>query len=523
MILINSSPKDALKIFQPFLPISVPIGIGFLVAAAEKDGIHVGIVDEQVEEDVLARVADLIKDLPKPYIFGFSVLTAALKSALALSEKLRVLYPDSKIIFGGIHPTALPDEVLAYPQVDAVIRGEGESPLLEFYRCVKAGKDYRHIGSLSYMKDGVPVHNPRSAIRADLTEDPPFPYHRFVHPRYDLGFVMSSRGCPYDCIFCSNRITTGKRYRYRPAAILAEEIQMLNEKYGRNVVGFMDDNFLVSKPRVYELINAIKARGLDKKMNFAFQARGDNVNEKLLQDLYDVGFRNVFFGLETASPEIMKNIKKGETVEDCVAAVKMAKKIGYHVSATFIYGLPGDSHQARMDCVALSLALKIDLIRYNNATPYPGTELYAMALEQKRLYVQGIYENFISVSTFIESPFRPIPFTYVPPGNSEAEIRRDLLYSYFRFYFDSERVRQVFKKPEHGVGWFDAGERWRDSVKKLPAILLLSFYMFCKFVQLFNYCVIKPSTRISAGFFFSVFRGLFSRRPEGAIEKVGAA
>ena len=509
MILINSSPRDALKIFQPFLPISVPIGIGFLAAVAEREGIAVEIVDEQVEEDVLGRIRALTEGLPKPYIFGFSVLTAAMKSAVVLSRKLRTLYPDSIIVFGGIHPTALPEEVLAYPQVDVVIRGEAERSLMEFYRCVKARQDYRHIDSLSYRQGGVVVHNPQSSIRSDLTEDPPFPYHRFSPLRYDLGFVMSSRGCPYDCIFCSNRITTGKRYRYRPARLLADEIEMLHEKYGRRTVGFMDDNFLVSKPRIYEFIEAIKAKGLDKKMRFGFQARGDNVDEKILRDLFEVGFRDVFFGMETASPEIMKTIKKGETVEDCVAAVKMAKKIGYHVSATFIYGLPGDSHKARMDCVELSLALKIDLIRYNNATPYPGTELYEIAKRENRLYVQGVYENFNSVSTFIESPFRPIPFTYVPVGSTESEIRRDLLYSYFRFYLDAERIKQIFQKPERSGGWFNAGSRLPDLLRKIPAVTLLAFFMSCKFIQLFNYCVVRKETRISVRFFLSIFKGIF--------------
>jgi hypothetical protein len=161
-----------------------------------------------------------------------------------------------------------------------------------------------------------------------------------------------------------------------------------------------------------------------------------------------------------------------------------------------------------MDCVELSLALKIDMIRYNNATPYPGTELYEMAKRENRLHIQGVYENFMSVSTFIESPFKPIPFTYVPAGSTENEIRRDLLYSYFRFYFDVERMRQIFRKPEQNVGWFNAGNHLVDVLRKIPAVMLLAFFMFCKFLQLFNYCVIKRETRISLKFFFSVFKGL---------------
>ncbi|MBI2061765.1 MAG: B12-binding domain-containing radical SAM protein, partial [Nitrospirae bacterium] len=422
MILINSSPKDAAKVFQRFLPISVPIGVGFLISALERAGIRAACLDEQVEDHVLDRVAEHVKTMEKPYIFGFSVLTAALKNAVILSKQLRQLYPDSKIVFGGIHPTALPDEVLAYDHIDAVIRREGERPLAEFYRHVKAGTDISSIDGLSYKKNGAIIHNKMSPAMKDLSAEPPFPYHLFTNKRYDLGFIMSSRGCPYDCIFCSNRITTGKKYRYRPADILVQELEELYTKYGKRSVTFLDDNFLVSKPRIYRLINEIRAKGLHEKMNFTFQARGDNADEKLMRDLFDVGFHSVFFGMETANPEMMKTIKKRETVEDCVNAVQIARKIGYHVSATFIYALPGDTHKDRMDCVTLSNDLKIDLVRYNNATPYPGTELYEIAKCQGRLFIQGIYENFISTSTFTESPFKPVPFSYVPPGNTEEEI-----------------------------------------------------------------------------------------------------
>lgn len=519
MILINSSPKNALKVFQPFLPIAVPIGIGFLISAAERAGIKAVCVDEQVEDQVLGRIAELVKTMDKPYIFGFSVLTAAMGSAVILSEQLRKLYPDSKIVFGGIHPTALPDEVLAYDHIDAVIRGEGERSLVEFYKHVKAEKDYTGIDSLSYRKNGMIIHNKRSSVLEDISSDPPFPYHLFTNKKYDLGFIMSSRGCPYDCIFCSNRITTGKRYRYRPADVLVEELETLYSKYGKRSIDFLDDNFLVSKSRTYKLIEEIRKKGLDKKMKFSFQARGDNAEEKLMQDLFDAGFHSVFFGMETVNPEIMKTIKKGETVEDCINAVKIAKKIGYHVSATFIYALPGDTHKDRMDCVTLSNDLRIDLVRYNNATPYPGTELYEIAKGQGRLFIQGIYENFSSVSTFIESPFNPTPFTYVPPGNTEEEIRRDLLFSYFRFYFDLERIRKIFSNPEDNAGWFNAGEKLADILKKIPTLLLLGFFMFCKFIQLFYFCVIKKSTRISLGFFFSIFNGLFPDKKKIDIKK----
>lgn len=489
MILINSSPKDALKIFQPFLPVSVPVGIGCLVAFAEREKIKVKIIDEQIEDDVLGLIFEYVKDFPRPYIFGFSVLTAGFKRAVVLSEELKRIFPDSVILFGGIHPSACPDDVLSYKHIDAVIRGEGERSLVEFYKCVKGGRDFTHLDGLSYRNNGLISHNKIAQDSISLDELPAFPYHLFKSKRYDLSFVVGSRGCPHRCIFCSNRVTTGKKYRYSSTKSIIKDLDWVYNQYfaknpGKRNVQFLDDNLLVNKERIYELIGYIKIKDYDKKMTFSFQARGDNVSYKLLQDLYDAGFKSVFFGLETASERIMKIIKKDETVAQCVDAVKMAKKIGFYVSATFIYGLPGDTHKDRMDCLRLSNELKLDMVRYNNATPYPGTELYEIAKNENRIRIVGQFENFISVSTFIESPFQQIPFSYVPAGSSESEIRNDLLYSYLIFYLDFNKLKQIMTDPNKGAGWFNAGETTINLIKKIPALLLLGANISIKFYKL---------------------------------------
>jgi len=490
MILINSSPKDALKIFQPFLPISVPIGLGCLLAACEQNKIKVKHIDEQIEDDVLGLAEKYVREMTPPYIFGFSVLTPALKNAIILSRKFKKIYPDSKVIFGGIHPTAMPQEVLSYDHIDAVVRGEGESALVELYRHIKAGKDFTAIDNLSYRQNGTIVHNKFSPL-LDINLLPPFPYHLFTSKKYDLGFVVSSRGCPYRCIFCSNRIITGRKYRYRSAQLVVSELETLHYKHNIKFVIFSDDNLCVSKERIYTLIDEIRKKGLDKKMVFSFQSRGDNVNYQLLSDLFNAGFKSIFFGMETASENIMKTIKKDETVAECVSAVRMAKEIGYHVSATFIYGLPGDTHQDRINCVNLSKELKIDMVRYNNATPYPGTELYEIAKKENRLRIEGLYDNFCSVSTFIENPFKKIPFSYVPQGTSEEEIRMDILFSYFSFYLNFSRLRDIFAKSNCGAGWFKAGQDLMQLLKKIPSLFVLGFMLCFKFFQLTWYLLIK--------------------------------
>lgn len=485
MILINSSPKDAAKIFQSFLPIYVPIGIGCLAAVMEQNDLTVKIIDEQVEDDTIAKIIENVKELTPPYIFGFSVLTASYKIALENSKKLKTLYPDSIIIFGGPHPSALPDEALNNPEVDIVVKGEGELILPELYRRLKSRHDYSDIKNISFKRGNEIIHNEIGSVITDLDSLPMFPYHLFDKtPGYDLGFIVSSRGCPYNCIFCSNRVTTGKKYRFKSPELTVDELCLLNEKYSPKMVLFFDDNLLVNHQRIYRLMELIKEKGLHKKMKFSFQARADNVNEKLLRDLHESGFQSIFFGLETSSEEIMKILKKGETVSQCVNAVKMAKKAGFHVSATFIYGLPTENHQVRMDCAELANELEIDMVRFNNATPYPGTELYEIAKNDGRLNIQGLYENFNSVSTFIENPFRKIPFSYVPQNNSEEEIRNDIMLSYFKFYINFKKLKIIFTKPDEGVGWFSSGNKCLDKIKNLPALSIMSFFIAVKFLQM---------------------------------------
>lgn len=505
MILINSSPKDALKIFQPFLPIYVPVGIGCLLAAAEKEGIEVEVIDEQIESNILKSIKGYVQKMHMPYIFGFSVLTVALKNAINLAGQLKRLYPDSVIVFGGIHPTAMPEEILSYGCVDIVLRGEGENVLFELYKCLKAKKDFTHLDSISYRKGNTIIHNKMSLTLDYGDNSAYFPYHRFDAKRYDLGFILSSRGCPYECIFCSNRVTTGRKYRFKSTQTIIEELNLLYNKYKRRYITFVDDNLLVDKERIYLIIDNIKKKKFNDKITFNCQARADNVNLTLLKDLYSAGFRSIFFGMETSSERVMRIIKKNETVAQCIEAVKMAKEAGFHVSATFIYGLPSETYVDRMNCARLSRELNLDMVRFNNATPYPGTELYELAKSEDRLNIHGLYENFVSVSTFIENPFKKIPFSYVSEVSSEGQIRRDILFSYFAFYLDLRKLKKIFLRPDQGVGWFNSGEKFITFFKKIPALLVLGLALLLKFCQFFYYMVIRKDTAISFKAFLKVF------------------
>lgn len=490
MILINSSSKTSLKIFQKFLPSFLPIAAGQIVGLALKYKLPLKFIDEEFEKNIWEKIVIYTREIEKPYIFAFSVLTIALKNAITLASQIKKNFPDSIILFGGVHPSALPEEVLNYDFVDYVFRGEVDEVFDKLYFALKNNHNISSINGLSYKKNGIVVHNPPTSIVKDLNSLPEFPYEFFRNKgNYQFDSVVTSRGCPYNCIFCSNRIVTGKYYRYREAESIVSEINKLYYDFNQRSIELLDDNFLFNKQRIYTLTKMIRKLGLHKKMTFLFQGRADNIDKEVLQDLFNSGFKSMFIGIEAANNRLLEIIKKGEKIEEIVNGIKIAKEIGFHISSTFIYGLPTETHEDRMSCVRLSKDLKIDTIRFNNATPYPGTELYNYAQKEGKLNIQGMYENFLSVSTLIENPFRKIPFSYLPASAKEKELRRDILLSYLMVYLDFKRIHSLFIRPVSIQKKFSTLNNLISKVIKLPTYsflaLILTVKVFEALVSLF--------------------------------------
>lgn len=524
MILINASSNKTARIFQEFYPIHPPVGVGFLISYAEREGIKMTHLDQQVEEDIMSKLPALVKNTKPPYMFGFSVLTTGLKPAIELSQQVRKAYPDSFIIFGGIHPTVMPEEILAYKHIDLVVRGDGEKPLMELYRCMKEGRDYTHIENLSYInKDGKIVHNPYGSLDKTLDNLPPFPYHLFTHKSYDLGFILSSRGCPYKCTFCSCITFPGSTlYRYLSNKLIVDQLEVLYKQHNQKTVLFVDDNFLVGRKRIYDLVEKIKERGLANKMNFTFQARGDGIDYDLLKAMRAVGFNYVLFGLETANEDVMVNIKKGETVLENIDGVKMVKQLGYSAAATFIFGLPGEKHEDRMRCIELNSEMGLDIVRYNNIIPYPGTEMYEQAKKENRLTVQGLYENFMAVSAITENPFNKVPLAYVSLGNTEAQIKRDVLLASFIAYLNIPKMlKTIGGSSSKEAKWFNIGNDFFEFMSKVPALAYLGTMFFIKFIELGYYILIKKETKLSLGYLIKFLYNLNAKKNTGYQFKEG--
>lgn len=419
------------RYLEPFIFNSIPVSLGFLSGYLESRDIKAKIIDEQVTDLSPNFIEKEIRRLTTPKIVGISVLSSTYKRACQLAETIKNIDHSVTVIIGGIHPSATPEECLKEPFFDIVVRGEGEETLYEIVNNLNHGLGLAAISGISYKQKDRVVHNPDRALITDLDEIPPFPYHIFgdrLDDYKEFGIVISSRGCPYRCIFCSSRLISQYKYRYHSIKRITDNIEVLIDKYRQKRISFLDDNILSDRARFFKILDFILEKGFQKKARFYICARGKDIDEEVCQRLKEANFE-LDLNLEVGTNRLLKYIKKAETVEDNVKAVLTAKKYGINVTSVFIFGFPTETRADRLAAIRLSRRLPIDSVRFNIAVPYPGTELFDIAKENNRLNIKGKYENF-SVQYYLEGDDLP----YDLPKEEKKKVIFDVFWANLTFY-----------------------------------------------------------------------------------------
>lgn len=485
MILIN--PKSTkFGIFERYVPLSVPIGIGYLAGYLLHHNKAVEIIDEHIRPISKEALEDAIKFFSPPYLFGISCLTASVTRGLVIAGIIKNLYPESKVILGGIHPTVLPDEVLENNNIDFVVRREGEEIINELCEAIKNKSDYSKIKGASFKINGKIIHNPPAEL-PDLSRIPQFPYQLFEKhkDRYNFGFIASSRGCPYECIFCSQRIISGKQYRYVPTEIVIDEIELLVNKYKQRHVNFVDDNFTANRQRVTELAEVMVKKKFYEKVTFDCQTRADAIDDSILVLLKKAGFRSIDFGLETASERLMVLLNKRETVKQNIKGVKLAKKHGFSVVGTFILGLPTETREERWQAYNLAKELRLDYVRFNNATPYPGTKLYEIAKAENRLYIEKTWTNLNACATLAGDVLNKSRLPYVPTTCTETALKKDVILANLLFSLRPIRVIKLLVKGGSPAGWFHLTTDWYLKPEEWFYLMQFGFKLLSSLVKIY--------------------------------------
>ncbi|MBN1913981.1 MAG: cobalamin-dependent protein [Candidatus Omnitrophica bacterium] len=359
-----------------------PLGLAYIASYLEQQGHKVSILDLQAEELNSDEFKERIKNI-NPAFAGITSTTVESEAALLIARLIKEINPMIMVILGGVHPSIMPEEMLKDPAVDFVARGEGEYTLSEL---LTKGKDISSISGLSYRFGQSFKHNPDRPFIESLDEMPLPAYHLLPMEKYrpsqgnykrlPAASMIATRGCPGRCTFCYTGVS-GRKIRTRSAQNLVKEIKLLKAEYKIKEISFYDDTFTAFKENIADFCRRITSEKID--ITWSCMSRVDYVDARILALMKKAGCHQIGYGIESASPEILKNIKKTFPLESAKEAVELTKKAGIDVRAMFMLGNPGETEETLADTVDFALSLKPDIAVFNITTPLPGTEMYEWA------------------------------------------------------------------------------------------------------------------------------------------------
>jgi len=371
-----------------------PLGLASLATVLKQNGHEVKIIDAPAMELYTPQIKEILSK-EQPEMIGVTATTPTVYNALEIAESAKEVCPDSFTVLGGPHPSFLPIETLREcPVLDAVCIGEGEETVVELAEAVEKRRDLSDVRGIAYrLKEGRIIKNPPRPLIKDL-DSLPFPaWHLLPVDKYTiLGkksvicHIMSSRGCPFQCIFCSSSLLFGKRYRARSAKSVVDEMEYLVSEYNPKSIEFSDDEFTLNKRRVEEICDEIKKRGLD--VPWACSSRVDTISRSLLEKMKRAGCFFIYYGIESGSQRILNFIKKGIRIEQIERAVKWTRQVGIKALGSFIIGFPDETREEIERTLSFPKRLRLDFAQFSIATPYPGTELYEIAKREGLLLTE---------------------------------------------------------------------------------------------------------------------------------------
>lgn len=399
-----------------------PLGLLYLAAMIEqKDDWNVKIADLSAGDNLTYQ---------KPDVVGITATTFTLIDALEAAKEVKKLW-NVPIVIGGIHATIFPNETSKLPNIDYVIAGEGEYLLSNNIDNIAKGYAEKVMMSTEYL-DIEDLPSPARHL-LDIKK-----YYSVLGTKSYSTTMFTSRGCPFECIFC-HRKTMGRKWRALSATKIIEELKQI-KALGINEILFYDDTFTISKERVIETCDRIIAENLD--ITFDIRARVDTVTQSMLTRLKLAGCKRIHYGVEASSNRILKRLQKGITIEQATETFRKTKNAGIETLAYFIIGSPCESVDDFLWTIEFAKELKPDYCHFAIMTPYPATPLYEKGLEL------DLYEDYWQ--KFASNPSKDFIAPFWP------EHHRDILLKYLdraykSFYFRPSRiVKEVVKTKSLG-------------------------------------------------------------------------
>ena len=354
-------------------------GIAYLSAMLKLEGHKVGMADMRMHasnEYLFEKI-----DSFKPQLIGMTTASIGYKMAYEIIDTIKGKYPKIPVAIGGSYASTVNSKILEETNIDYVVYGEGEKTFVELTN----NNPLDEIKGLIYRRDGEIVMNPPYPLEQDL-DKLPFPDYELFELNKMLEKripIVSTRGCPNRCTFCSIQLVMGHPFRTRSPENVLKELKSWHDK-GYDTFEFSDDNFTFNMPRAEKICDLIIESGMKLKIIFGNGLRADRVNESLLKKLKKAGTFWIAYSMESSDPHSLKLLKKDLTYEQLKKSVEITKKLGIKIQVNFIIGNPGETWEGFQNDLKAAEELDVDQLRFYNMVPYPGTEMYEWVKQNGR-------------------------------------------------------------------------------------------------------------------------------------------
>jgi anaerobic magnesium-protoporphyrin IX monomethyl ester cyclase len=355
------------------------IGLAYLAAVLEKDGHQVMVIDCPPQHLTYKNIDQEIGRF-QPDIVGITSVTATFKSALKVAQNTKQTCPQATVVLGGPHVTIGDDQfLLQHPEVDVVVKGEGEQTIVELSRYLSGQRVLNDISGIAFRNNGQVVRTANRPCIQNL-DDLPYPaYHYFPLIKYrifkKIGVPMlTSRGCGSGCSFCLVPHIAGNNFRARTPASVVNELEYIKSRYQVDFVTFNDEIFTYDKKRVLDICSGIKQLRIN--VPWDCQTRVDLVSKDLLHAMKEANCQLINFGVESANQNILNAMGKGTTVQQNATAIRMAKEAGLSVTVSLVLGYPGESDHTIHQTIDFIKRTEPDDLYLFLATPFPSTQLH---------------------------------------------------------------------------------------------------------------------------------------------------
>ena len=435
--------QSAFKNVGTILP---KLGMLYIASALKDEGYEVCFIDATLEgcsvEETASKVIDIFPDL-----IGITTETPNIHRSTILAENIK-LHLDVPIVFGGPHPTLLPQEVLKSNAVDYVIIGEGEVTIVDLINTLNMDSPMERIHGvkgIGYKKNNnIYLTENRERIKdldnisfparylLDVDRYKPTPHQ---YKRLPVFNMVTSRGCPFQCTYCSASNIWERRYTTRSVDNVIKEIVHVKERYGAKEIAFWDDLWGMDNNWVDEFCN----RMVKDKINviWSCECRVDTVSEDSLKKMAHAGCWKIFYGLESLDEEILAAINKKAKLGEIYDALLWTRKAGMESHGNFILGLPKETPEKVFAMLEEICKLSLDYAKFNVLTPYPGTVLYNEIKSGK----WGTYNEDLDKLTLHHVTF--LPYGYKDFDQLDRMRKIALKKFYFRLNYVTERILSI--------------------------------------------------------------------------------